>query len=105
MKIGILMDPLSNIHIYKDTSFAMLLVFRARDYELHYMKVSDIFLQNGKVHTFMRCLRVKDNTSDWFELSDSHIQPLIKWARYFPYAKRSTLQYVLYLFNLLIRTR
>lgn len=78
IKIGILMDPISDIHVYKDTSFAMLLAFQTRNYELYYMEASDIFLQNGEVHAFMRRLRVKDNTSFWFELNDSHVQSLDK---------------------------
>ncbi|MBT8506632.1 glutathione synthase [Coxiella-like endosymbiont of Rhipicephalus sanguineus] len=76
MKIGILMDPISKIHVYKDTSFALLLALQARNYELHYMEAPDIFLQNRKVHAFIRRLQVKDNTSSWFELSAPYIQPL-----------------------------
>ena len=72
------MDSIFNIHIHKDTSFAMLLAFQARNYELYYMEASDIFLQNGKVHAFMRRLRVKDNSSSWFKLNNSHIQSLSK---------------------------
>ena len=76
MKIGILMDPISNIHIYKDTSFALLLALQARNYKLHYMEATDIFLRNKKVHAFMRRLYVKDNTSSWFKLSSPYIHPL-----------------------------
>lgn len=70
------MDPIFNIHIYKDTSFAMLLAFQKRNYELYYMEASDVFLRNGKVHAFMRRLKVKDNPCSWFELNDSRTQSL-----------------------------
>ncbi|WP_439952610.1 glutathione synthase [Coxiella endosymbiont of Amblyomma sculptum] len=76
MKVGILMDPISDICIYKDTSFAMLLAFQTRNYELYYMQSSGIFLQNGTVFAFMQRLWVKDNASSWFELSDLRIQSL-----------------------------
>lgn len=75
MKIGILMDPISNILVSKDTTFAFLLAIQARNYELHYMEAPDIFLKDGKTHAFMRRLYVKNNTP-WFELSNPSIQPL-----------------------------
>ncbi len=39
IKLGIVMDPIANINIKKDSSFAMLLEAQRRGYELHYMEM------------------------------------------------------------------
>ncbi|MFP1455798.1 hypothetical protein ACLB1O_29195 [Escherichia coli] len=38
---GIVMNPIANINIKKDSSFAMLLEAQRRGYELHYMEMGD----------------------------------------------------------------
>ena len=40
IKLGIVMDPIANINIKKDSSFAMLLEAQRRGYELHYMEMA-----------------------------------------------------------------
>jgi glutathione synthase len=44
------MDSIDHINIQKDTSFAMLLEAQARNWELHYMQLGDLFLRKGKVY-------------------------------------------------------
>ena len=44
IKLGIVMDPIANINIKKDSSFAMLLEAQRRGYELHYMEMGDLYL-------------------------------------------------------------
>lgn len=48
IKLGIVMDPIANINIKKDSSFAMLLEAQRRGYELHYMEMADLYLINGE---------------------------------------------------------
>ena len=48
IKLGIVMDPISSINIKKDTSFAMLLEAQRRGYELHYMEMSDLYMNVGE---------------------------------------------------------
>ena len=48
IKLGIVMDPIANINIKKDSSFAMLLEAQRRGYELHYMEMGDLYLINGE---------------------------------------------------------
>ncbi len=76
MKIGILMDPLATIHVYKDTSFAILLAAQARNHEIYYLEPADIWLRDGLVYGSLRTLRVKDDSSSWFELGERQIHPL-----------------------------
>ena len=70
IKLGIVMDPITQINIKKDTSFAMLLEAQSRHWELHYMELEDLFLSNGKAHARTRLLKVERNPQQWFELGD-----------------------------------
>ena len=76
IRLGIVMDPISGIHIKKDSSFAMLLAAQARGWELHYMEQEDLFLHSGTSHAFLHPLRVRDDPSGWFELGEPEAAPL-----------------------------
>ena len=54
IKLGIVMDPIANINIKKDSSFAMLLEAQRRGYELHYMEMGDLYLINGEARAHTR---------------------------------------------------
>ncbi|MCV5664599.1 glutathione synthase, partial [Escherichia coli] len=47
IKLGIVMDPISSINIKKDSSFAMMLEAQRRGYEIHYMEMNDLHLDQG----------------------------------------------------------
>jgi len=66
--LGIVMDPISRINIKKDSSFAMLLEAQQRGWNIKYMEVADLRLDEGKVQATCRPLQVRDDTDDWFEL-------------------------------------
>ena len=53
------MDPIANINIKKDSSFAMLLEAQRRGYELHYMEMGDLYLINGEARARTRTLNVE----------------------------------------------
>ncbi|WP_119967671.1 glutathione synthase [Shewanella japonica] len=76
IKLGIVMDPISDINIKKDSSFAMLMAAQSRGYELYYMEMQDLAMVNGKAMATMRSLTVEDNATKWFELGDSEDTPL-----------------------------
>lgn len=67
IKLGIVMDPIASINIKKDTSFAMLLEAQRRGYELHYMEMNDLYLENGVSHARTRLLSVEQNYDKWYE--------------------------------------
>ena len=67
IKLGIVMDPIASINIKKDTSFAMLLEAQRRGYELHYMEMNDLYLENGVSHARTRVLSVEQNYDKWYE--------------------------------------
>ncbi|MCQ8181996.1 glutathione synthase [Methylomonas sp. SURF-1] len=65
IKLGMVMDPIGQINIKKDTSFAMLLEAQARGWELHYMELSDLFMHNGHAYARSRLLEVKRDERQW----------------------------------------
>jgi len=78
IKLGVVMDPISSIKIKKDSTFAMMLEAQARGWELYYMEMADLYLQDAICYAFMRQVKVKDDSSGWFTLDAGSHQPLSK---------------------------
>jgi len=76
IKFGIVMDPIGDINIKKDTSFAMLLAAQRKGWELFYMELPDLYLEQGEAKASMRALKVERNPDQWFELSERKDRPL-----------------------------
>ncbi len=70
IKLGIVMDPIADINIKKDSSFAMLLEAQRRGYELHYMEMNDLFLTGGEARARTRKLSVEQNYDAWYQFGD-----------------------------------
>ncbi len=62
------MDPISTINIQKDTSFAMLEEAQRRGYELYYLEMQDLYLDNGQAMGLMSSLNVVRDNKQWFTL-------------------------------------
>jgi glutathione synthase len=72
IKLGIVMDPLHQINIKKDSTYAMMLEAEHRGWEVYYMEQKDIFFRDGIVSARMRkVLNVKERA-----LEEANIQPL-----------------------------
>ncbi|WP_088329897.1 glutathione synthase [Lacimicrobium sp. SS2-24] len=76
LTLGIVMDPITDINIKKDTSFAMLLEAQQRGYQIQYMEMSDLYLDNGKAMARMRSLQVREDSNDWFTLGEERFVAL-----------------------------
>lgn len=76
LKTGVIMDPISGISTYKDSTFAMLLEAQRRGHELWYMEPPDLSIRDGVALGHMRPLSVRDNRSDWFTLGASENRKL-----------------------------
>ncbi|WP_133405715.1 glutathione synthase [Parashewanella tropica] len=76
IKLGIVMDPIQDINIKKDSSFAMLLAAQARGYQLFYMEMQHLALENGKAVARMFPLSVEQNDDKWYELGAAVEAPL-----------------------------
>ena len=62
------MDSIDHINIKKDTSFAMLLEAQARNWEIHYMQIDDLFLRNGRAFANTKQIKVKRDTTCWYQV-------------------------------------
>jgi glutathione synthase len=71
VKTAVVMDPISGIITYKDSTFAMLLEAQRRGHELWYMEPSDLTMRDGLALGHMRPLSVTDRNEDWFTLGES----------------------------------
>lgn len=71
IKLGIVMDPIEEIHFKKDTSLAMLLAAQQRGYELYYMQMGDLFLRDGQAWAHMSPITVADNPDNFYQLGEA----------------------------------
>ncbi|WP_413111024.1 glutathione synthase [Thaumasiovibrio sp. DFM-14] len=67
IKLGIVMDPIDSINIKKDSSFAMLLEAQRRGWEIHYMEMGDLSLEQGVSIARTRTLSLKEDPNGWYE--------------------------------------
>jgi len=67
IKLGIVMDPISQINIKKDSSFAMLLQAQERGYEIHYMEMADLYLLQGQARARSKILKVRHDYQSWYQ--------------------------------------
>ena len=64
------MDSIDQINIKKDTSFSMLLEAQARNWELHYMELNDLYLSNGQPYARTRKITVQIDAGKWYQFTD-----------------------------------
>ncbi len=70
IKLGIVMDPISQVKVAKDSSMAMMLEAQQRGYELYYMEMKDLYLDQGQCRATTHRVKVFDDSDHWYELSD-----------------------------------
>ncbi|HEY5789529.1 MAG TPA: glutathione synthase, partial [Gammaproteobacteria bacterium] len=76
LRLGVVMDPIGSIKTYKDSTFAMLLEAQARGWELRYLELGDLYLDDGVARGRQRGLTVSDRDQAWFRFSGEHDTPL-----------------------------
>ncbi|MGF1687748.1 glutathione synthase [Photobacterium japonica] len=69
IKLGIVMDPIESINIKKDSSFAMMMEAQRRGWEIHYMEMNDLSLEQGKAVARTRVVSLKEDPTGWFEFT------------------------------------
>ncbi|MDO6445864.1 glutathione synthase [Colwellia sp. 1_MG-2023] len=70
IKLGIVMDPISQVKVKKDSSMAMMLEAQKRGYEIHYMEMQDLYLYQGQCRANSQKITVFDDTEHWYELAE-----------------------------------
>jgi glutathione synthase len=71
MKLGVVMDPIQSINIKKDSTFEMIWQAQELGWQVEYLEMGDLSIDNGVALGTARKLRVQQNPLSWFELSDS----------------------------------
>jgi len=70
IKLGIVMDPISQVKVAKDSSMAMMFEAQKRGYEIYYMEMQDLYLDRGQARASTQKVKVFDDEDHWYELSD-----------------------------------
>ncbi|WP_010597216.1 glutathione synthetase [Rickettsiella massiliensis] len=65
-RLGVIMDPITQITIKKDTTFALLLEAQRQGWSIDYMEMADLFLEQNVPCARMRRLTVQDNPAHAF---------------------------------------
>ncbi|MBL4828350.1 MAG: glutathione synthase [Aliivibrio sp.] len=69
VKLGIVMDPISSINIKKDSSFAMMMEAQKRGWEIHYIEMADLHLEQGKAIADTKVVKLKEDPTGWYEFT------------------------------------
>jgi glutathione synthase len=70
------MDPIADLNYKKDTTLAMLWAAQARDWHLHYMEQSDLYLDQGVAMARLSPLTVFHDPDGWYDLKPAGERPL-----------------------------
>jgi glutathione synthase len=68
IKLGVVMDPISGVNVKKDSSMAMMLEAQSRGYELYYMEMQDLYLEQGECRASASKVKVFNDPEHWYEL-------------------------------------
>ncbi|OUS27511.1 glutathione synthase [Thalassotalea sp. 42_200_T64] len=72
LKLGIVMDPITTVKVAKDSSMAMMLEAQKRGYEIYYMEMQDLYLDQGECRANAAKITVFDDSDKWYELEDAN---------------------------------
>jgi len=73
IRVAIVMDPIASITTYKDTSFRIALEAQARGYELLYLELADMFIEQGTAKARVRPLQVWDRSDNYYQLGADQV--------------------------------
>ncbi len=79
IRVAVQMDPVENIDIAGDSTFAMLLEAQARDAEIFYYLPQALSMHGGAVMARGQTLRVKDEVGRHFEVGEMRLENLADW--------------------------
>ena len=73
IKLGIVMDPIDNINLQKDTSLALMLAAQNKNWEVWYLEQQDIFFQE-EVFGNAKLLRFNNNSLQYSIIEEQKIK-------------------------------
>ncbi|WP_299940001.1 glutathione synthase [uncultured Microbulbifer sp.] len=69
--LGVVMDPIAQINVKKDTTLALLQAAQDSGFQLFYFEQTSLYLDNGRAIGCGRPLQVFDHAERWFALGES----------------------------------
>ena len=76
VSVGVVMDSITKIKPYKDSSFAMMLAAQAREWPIFYFEQDDLFIKDGVAWCKWQQLELTDTKDNWFRFIDKGVSPL-----------------------------
>jgi glutathione synthase len=76
IKLGFVMDPISQIQFHKDSTLAMMLAAQSRGDTLYYMEPQQLYADQGQAYARMCPISVFDNAQHWATLGEFENKPL-----------------------------
>src|SRR5207237_10370124 len=64
MRIGFLMDPLENVRVFHDSTFALMLECQRRGLEVRELRQEWLYVADSKAHARMRAVEVQREEGD-----------------------------------------
>jgi glutathione synthase len=83
MKIAIIMDPIEQLAVKKDSSVALMRAAAARHIENYYIVPDDIMLKEGQVQAVARQVHFETSAKTWFSLSEPAVIALTEFDAVF----------------------
>lgn len=74
--VGVVMDPIANIKAKKDTTLALMLAAQSRGFQLRYMEMTDLYLDQGVAKANCAPLEVFDDTEQCYKLGQRQVMML-----------------------------
>ena len=71
IKLGVVMDPIENINVKKDSTLAMLWAAKDKGWELFYIEQKQLFIRNGEARAICSPLQVFHDSENWFKREES----------------------------------
>lgn len=69
MRVLVVMDPIENVNLKKDSTMAMLWAASRRGHELGYALQQDLYIDQGKAFGLISPLKVSEDYENYYELA------------------------------------
>lgn len=79
MNLAFILDPISTLKAYKDSSVAMLREAAGRGHALFALRQQDLILRDNQVIGYAKALRVMDDNAHWFEMGGAEATSLTRF--------------------------
>ena len=76
MKMGFIMDPIEQVGVFADTTFAFMLAAQARGHEVYDLRMADLAFDRGQVHSVLRPCQVRQVPGDHYTHGPARYSPL-----------------------------